>query len=342
MNLPLIPTNILQEIEKNGFVGPYQTGIPHETLARAADYVDRVLRERPPNPLYDRFSVRDYHLLEPHVLDLLACDPVVECVSRILGENLLLWRSKIFCKPPGEGPLGWHQEWGEFNGEEIGNNRPALLPSENIADRPWNLTVWLALDTVEADMGPIRFACGSHHRRYPVTMKPIIQSEFYLDPFIEIESPRELAKLARENALVLDINTANYFDNIDPGSMTLAQAREHVVRCLQAEKGAVTLDFDESEHDIVSLPMPAGSFVVFYERTMHGSSANNSKRRRLGINARFTPSETTVYPFRNDLYPIDGSNLNIRKHASVLVSGANLNPVNNVITLQDLKACLVD
>ena len=174
------------------------------------------------------------------------------------------------------------------------------------------------------DMGPIRFARGTHKHRFPITMRPLTQSEFYLDPFIGIDNAQDLARQAEANALVLDIDTSNYFSGLDPASMTLEQAREHVGSLLEAEQGAVTLGFDETEHDIVSIPMTAGSFVMFYERTMHGSSANLSERRRLGINARFTTSDTTVYPYRTNETPIDGSNLNIRDHACVIIARRKL------------------
>jgi non-heme Fe2+,alpha-ketoglutarate-dependent halogenase len=327
-------------IQRDGLAGPFETGLPRETLTRAAAYVDAVLAERRPNPLYGRFSVRDYHLVDRSLLEILSCQAIVARAAQILDENLLLWRSKIFCKPPSEGPLGWHQEWGAFNGEEIGNDRPALLPSPKRAKRPWNLTVWVALDDVGSDMGPVRFARGSHLQRFPIAMEPLVQSEFFLDPFIGISTIEELVRRARSNALVLDIDTGHLFDAVDPAAMTLDEARAHVLDCLRAEKGAVTLDFDPGEHEIVSLPMPAGSFVLFYERTMHGSSANESGRRRLGINARFTPSDTTVYPFRTSPDPFDGSNLDVSRHACVLVRGEDRNPANCVVPRGDLLASL--
>jgi len=337
----LAPTHSVRDlIQRDGFAGPFETGLSRKALARAATTIDAILTERRHNPLYGRFSVRDYHLVERGLLEILSCEAIVARAAEILDENLLLWRSKIFCKPPGEGPLGWHQEWGAFNGEEIGNDRPALVPAEDRAERPWNLTVWVALDDVEINMGPVRFARGSHRRRFPIAMEPLVRSEFFLDPFIGIETIEELVRRARSNALVLDIHTASYFDAVDPNAMTLTEARAHVVDCLQAEKGAVTLDFDPGEHEIVSVPMPAGSCVLFYERTMHGSTANESNRRRLGINARFTPSDTTVYPFRKAADPIDGSNLDVSRHSCVLVRGESRNPANRVVARDDLLASL--
>ena len=68
---------------------------------------------------------------------------------------------------------------------------------------------------------------------------------------------------------------------------------------------------------------------VFTERTMHGSPANISSRRRLAINGRITRADTIVYPGRLRENFIDGSNLDIRKHRCVLLSGQD-HQKNNV------------
>lgn len=329
-------------IQRDGFAGPFETGLPQEAIKQAAAFVDGVLSVRSINPLYGRFSVRDYHLVNRSLLEILSCEAIVSRAAQILDEDLLLWRSKVFCKPPGEGPLGWHQEWGPFNGEEIGNDRPALAPAAEQVERPWNLTAWVALDDVQIDMGPVRFARGSHRCRFPTAMEPLVRSEFFLDPFVGIEAVEELVRRARSNALVLDIDTASYFDGFDSTGFTLEEARAHVVNCLRTERGAVTLGFDPQEHEIISVPMAAGSFVLFYERTMHSSSANESRRRRLGINARFTSAATSVYPFRNSQNPIDGSNLDVSQHICVLVSGESRNPANHVVARSDLLSNLLN
>jgi non-heme Fe2+,alpha-ketoglutarate-dependent halogenase len=56
---------------------------------------------------------------------------------------------------------------------------------------------------------------------------------------------------------------------------------------------------------------------------MHGPPANISSRRRLAINGRITRADTIVYPGRLRGNFIDGSNLDMRKHRAVLLSGQN-------------------
>lgn len=330
--------NIAEEVFENGFCGPLDSGIQPDVLASAAAKVEKILDERAEHPLYGRFSVRDWHLVDPEILDLFTDERIVEAVSKVLGDDVVLWRSKIFAKSAGEEALGWHQEWGPFNGEEIGNDKPALYPAEHRSIAPWNLTMWLALNDVTYDMGPIRFARGTQRRRFPIAMEPIVQSEFYLDPFRDIDSLEQLISRAKQSALVIDINTSDYFDDYPHAHLTLEEAKAHVIEKLRAERGAVTLDFDEREHEVVSVPMRAGQFVLFTERCMHGSSANVSDRRRLAINARYTFSDTLIYPFRDSADPFDGSNLDVSSHRCVLVKGKSLNVRNSVATPGEIRA----
>lgn len=314
---------------EDGFVGPIVLDAPRARLDDIAARVDSLLTESGPHPLYGRFSVRDWHLLDEEILELFSHPQILETVGAVLGPDLLLWRTKIFAKHPGEGELGWHQEWGAFNGEEIGNDRPALIPSAGAGEGPWNVTIWIALDDVTPDMGPIRFARGSQRRRFPITMKPLMYSEFWHDPFLGVNRPGEIVARANNSSLVLDIDTSNIFQGIDTEALSLDEAKKIVLDALTTEVGAVTLDFDPREHDVIDLPMPAGGFVLFSERVMHGSSGNRSPRRRLAINGRYTRADTQVYPFRHKGERFDGSNLDVSRHECVLF-GRDMNGRNAI------------
>lgn len=319
----------IHDLSGEGFSGPFPLALERGEIDEIAVYLNRVLDAKQIHPIYGRYATRDWHLVNPAITRLLVNPRIVDKLEPLLGEDILLWRSKVFAKAPGEGPLGWHQEWGAFNGEEIGNDRPALVPSLRGTDI-WNLTVWIALDDISADMGPLRFARGTNSRRFPIRMMPIEHSEFYVDPFSSVSSVAEVVSAARNNRLVLDIDTSGYFDGIDVAGLNLNRAREIVLEHLEREQGAMTLDFEENAHEIVSLPMAAGSFVVFSERVMHGSSANMSARRRLAINARYTRGDTIIYPYRTGAEPIDGSNLDISGHWSIPVKGTRFNSANQL------------
>ena len=59
----------------------------------------------------------------------------------------------------------------------------------------------------------------------------------------------------------------------------------------QADPSAIPFD----QEAIVSMELKAGEFFLFNERTLHRSSANQSKRRRLGLAIRITTPLTRVY-----------------------------------------------
>ncbi|TFH90305.1 hypothetical protein ELS82_17790 [Vibrio ouci] len=67
--------------------------------------------------------------------------------------------------------------------------------------------------------------------------------------------------------------------------------------------------------------MKRGEFVVFTERTMHSSLDNTSDRDRLAINLRVTSSDTLIYPRRLEGDVMDGSDLDITDHESLLIGG---------------------
>jgi hypothetical protein len=68
--------------------------------------------------------------------------------------------------------------------------------------------------------------------------------------------------------------------------------------------------------------------------------SQRDRRRRLAINARFTPSDTTIYAFRISADPIDGSDLDVSWHTCVLVHSESRNSANCVIAHDDLLASL--
>jgi hypothetical protein len=82
-------------------------------------------------------------------LDLARDPEIVELVSGVLGENLLLWGCHVFCKPAGEGfETPWHQD-GHY------------WPIRPLA----NCTVWVALEPSTAANGCLRVIPGSHAGR---------------------------------------------------------------------------------------------------------------------------------------------------------------------------------
>lgn len=316
----------LSKFERDGFIGPFDAFLAPSEIAELRAYFEDLMTNCHDHPLYGRFSVRDYHLVNPLVKDMFTCPAIVNRLRSLAGEDLVLWRSKVFYKRAGEGELGWHQDWGYFNGEEIGNDKPSLLPTKT--KHAWDLAVWMALDDITFDNGPLRFTRGSHKKRYPIEMVPMPKSAFFHDPFIGVEDPAVIIELARRSRLVLDVDTSHLFDDVDTSTLTIEGTRKIVQERLSRQKAAITLPFDCDSSEIVTVLPKAGQFVIFTERTMHGSLSNTSARSRIAINCRVTTTDTLIYPGRLRGDFIDGSNVDISRHKCILLSGRDLNGQN--------------
>ena len=310
---------------RNGFAGPFTLGLPGDQLAELSDRCERIVVERWQQPLYGRYALRDWHLVDEDLERLFTQDAIVGRVAQLLGPDLLLWRSKIFYKPPGADAIGWHQEWGLFDGEEIGNSTPSLQPPV-FGDDIWDLTVWVALDDVTPENGPLQFATGTNRTRVPWVKVPMTQSAFYEEPF-EGLTKEQIVSRTRNSELVLDIDTADWLDNFDVESANLSELTHYLHHRFDQLYAKFT-EFDPDPESVATMVMPRGSFVIFSERTMHGSPPNDSDLRRTAVNCRITRADTLVYPGRLAGNPIDGSNLDISKHENLLVAGRPLEPRN--------------
>jgi len=62
------------------------------------------------------------------------------------------------------------------------------------------------------------------------------------------------------------------------------------------------LDRPVMDDDIVSMELKPGQYVIFSERTIHGSPGNRSSRRRLGINFRTVLTSTKIYREQSEHY----------------------------------------
>ncbi|MBI1397335.1 MAG: phytanoyl-CoA dioxygenase family protein [Betaproteobacteria bacterium] len=77
-----------------------------------------------------------------------ALDPLlVDAVAQILGPDVILWGSQVFCKPAATGrEVPWHQD-GQY------------WPIRPVA----TCSVWIALDDATPKNGCMRYIAGSHH-----------------------------------------------------------------------------------------------------------------------------------------------------------------------------------
>ena len=81
-------------------------------------------------------------------LDFARHPGILDLVSQLIGPDIILWGSQVFCKPPVTGKaIPWHQD-GQY------------WPIRPIA----TCSVWMALDDATPENGCMRFIPGSHAR----------------------------------------------------------------------------------------------------------------------------------------------------------------------------------
>ncbi len=139
---------------REGWVVP-RFRLPPARVAAMVDALESLLRQNP--------GVRPEKLVSAHIegdngegvrgsrafLDLARDPEIVELVSGVLGEDVILWGCHVFCKPAVEGyETPWHQD-GHY------------WPIRPLA----NCTVWVALEPSTVENGCLRVIPRSHAPR---------------------------------------------------------------------------------------------------------------------------------------------------------------------------------
>src|SRR3954462_9447109 len=149
-----LSTEEVARYKQDGWVRP-QFRLPEAQVAQMREALDDLIARNP--------GVRPEKLVSAHIegdngegvhgskafLDL-ALDPqIVELVSGVTGDDVILWGCHVFCKPPGDGyETPWHQD-GHY------------WPIRPLA----NCTVWVALEASDKDNGCLRVIPGSHREK---------------------------------------------------------------------------------------------------------------------------------------------------------------------------------
>lgn len=172
MSPPLSEAEV-RHYQERGYVIP-RFRLPDALVARLRDGVDRLLAT------YTDVAQED--LANPHMVPPTegpnrnpfmeaARDPgVLDAVSQLLGPDLILWITRVLCKPPVLGrEVPWHQD-GEY------------WPMRPLA----TCSAWIAIDPVSAANGCMRFIPGSHRRqelyRHHVSRRRDLVLNLELDP----------------------------------------------------------------------------------------------------------------------------------------------------------------
>jgi non-heme Fe2+,alpha-ketoglutarate-dependent halogenase len=284
----MLSADEVRQFHQDGFIGPFDALRSNE-LSVLRNVFDSILANDTYSPLYQRKSGRDWHLVVPELLDIIRHPEIVERLKCLLSTDLMLWRSQLFHKAPGDGPLHWHQAL-LFSGEEYGREKHSLIPPKTSREYgDWfDITVWVAIDEATADNGAVALAKGTHRTRYPIVKVPFLESAFGHMVGANLKRTKDLARLEQLRKLTANQST---FDPV-------------------RERSEVHL-----------MEMKAGQFFIFNERTMHSSGPNISKKRRLGMNFRITTPDIVVYPFRRDGDFLDGEDYDISRHGCFMLSG---------------------
>ncbi len=133
--------------ERDGFVFPIDVMSPAEAkrIRAAIEHAEKSYTDYP--EFAAGFHAHGNFLL-PELDELTRMEPILDAVSRVLGDNILVWGCTSFIKEPRTSNfISWHQDltyWGIDKAEEV--------------------TVWVALSPATEESGCMRYVPGSHRQ----------------------------------------------------------------------------------------------------------------------------------------------------------------------------------
>jgi ectoine hydroxylase-related dioxygenase (phytanoyl-CoA dioxygenase family) len=194
---PILNAEELQHYSERGYVIP-RYRLPTSLLARLRDGLDAVL---------DNFKdVAPEDLANPHMMppvegpevnpfmEAARHAPVLDMVEQVLGPDVILWITRILCKPAQKGrEVPWHQD-GEY------------WPMRPLS----TCSVWIAIDPVTTANGCMRFIPGSHLRKELYKHHPTDRDNLVLNLELDADQFNE------EDAVNVEL---------EPGQMSLHDVR---------------------------------------------------------------------------------------------------------------------
>jgi len=121
-------------------------------------------------PLEDRL-VYDRHLDRRLVYELCTLPQIIRPLTQILGDDVMLFRSQFFAKPPHGPEIPWHQESYFWQ-----------------VEKGW-VTMWLAIDEATSQNGALQVIAGSHNDKREHL--PVPPNSDYWSTFTLAAIPRE-------------------------------------------------------------------------------------------------------------------------------------------------------
>ncbi len=146
--------------DENGYIGPFSV-YPPELVASMWKKVRVQLLDKK-NAIYGNNKMNyDRHLDLKILSDVVSHPEIVQRVQRILGPNVLCWRTEWFPKYPGDEATTWHQaeSFVAFEGES------KLIPTQ-AHEGSWEVTVWFAFTDATREMGCLKIIPRTHRTWY--------------------------------------------------------------------------------------------------------------------------------------------------------------------------------
>jgi len=175
----------LERFQREGLLTDFQL-YPAERAAPLRAALQDVLSLPSTAPCHQGFPLKarlefDRHLDRRLIYELCTLPQIIHPIKQILGDDVMLFKSQFFAKPPGGLEIPWHQEsyfWKVKQG--------------------W-VTMWLAVDDATPENGALRVITGSHtHTRehFPVPPESNYWSTFTRaaipcesDPIVDCSMP---------------------------------------------------------------------------------------------------------------------------------------------------------
>ena len=168
----------IEHFEEKGWIGPLDTFSPSEIepVIECLETNSRIVETAGQqtmmfyNNVLNSISPRDHHLFYKPLANLLKDPKIVRRLNQLGEPNLLLWYSNIFGKLPGQGEIKWHQAIEYYTSSDVDYEKRTLVYPKS--EKALNLTVWIALDDATPENGCLRFANGTHNKRFKELKAP--------------------------------------------------------------------------------------------------------------------------------------------------------------------------
>ncbi len=134
----------IAQFNTQGYICPLDVYSPAESR-EITRYFDGLL-DRALHRGWNSYGLNGWHASCPHIHDLVTEPRILDYLQDLLGPDLICWGTHYFAKLPGDGKrVSWHQDASFW----------PLTPSKTV-------TVWLAIDDVDAENAAMQVIPGTH------------------------------------------------------------------------------------------------------------------------------------------------------------------------------------